>query len=217
MRKINLLQIASFTLLVCIGLSLSGLVIYLLEQYNSNDSLLISIIFITLFYILMIIIFRLVQSIIPLKTGEIAENSSQEYSYHIYLLFFLLLFYPIMRSGFVPVPLMRLFYISLGAKLGQNTYSSGILFDPLFIQLGDNTIVGQSAMLIPHNLEGHSISHDMIRVGNNVTIGANAVVLSGVVIEDDAVIAVSAVVKRGTLIKKGEVWAGIPAVCIKKQ
>jgi acetyltransferase-like isoleucine patch superfamily enzyme len=158
-----------------------------------------------------LLIFRLFLWAFPLRSGEIPEGSQQEFVYHVYLLFFLILFYPVMRSGFVPVPLMRLVYIALGAKLGANTYSSGIILDPIFVTLGDNTLVGQYALLIPHVIEGSKLAHYPIRVGSNVTIGAGAIVLSGVTIRDDAIISTGAVVTKGATIDVGEIWGGVPA------
>lgn len=147
----------------------------------------------------------------PLPVGEIAEGSRGEFVYHVYLLFFLILFYPVIRSGFVPVPVMRLFYQALGARLGANTYSSGLLLDPPFIQLGSNCIVGQYAMLVPHVIEGRKLAHYPIVAGDNVTIGAGATVLSGVTIGNDAIVSTGAVVTKGTVIGDGEIWGGVPA------
>jgi len=44
--------------------------------------------------------------------------------------FFLLVFYPIMRFGLMPVPLIRLFYQALGCHMGTNSYTAGIIYDP---------------------------------------------------------------------------------------
>ncbi len=164
-----------------------------------------------LFYIYAVIIYRLFLHFLPLRQGDITPGSTQEFVYHVYLLFYLILFYPVMRSGFVPVPLMRIVYLSLGARLGRNTYSSGILLDPPFIHIGDNTIIGQYALLVPHVIEGSKLAHESICVGSNVTIGAHAVVLSGVRIDDHALVATGAVVTKGTHIRNGEVWGGVPA------
>ena len=155
--------------------------------------------------------YRLFLSAYPLKEGEIAAGSREEYGYHVYLLFNLILFYPLTRSNVVPVPLMRLVYQLLGARLGDNSYSSGILFDPPLISMGTNCIVGQSALLIPHEIEGQRLAHWPIRLGNDVTIGANAVVLAGVTIGDGAIVAIGAVVAKHTSIRPGEVWGGVPA------
>ncbi len=155
--------------------------------------------------------FRLFLRLRPLPIGEIAENSSEEFTYHVYLLFFLILFYPVMRSGAMPVPFMRLFYQALGARLGPNTYSSGLLLDPPFVQLGANCIVGQYALVVPHVIEGRRLAHYPITIGDNVTIGAGACVLAGVTIGDNAIVSTGAVVTKGTHISAGEVWGGVPA------
>ena len=155
--------------------------------------------------------FRLYLAVFPLPEGEIAEHSRAEFTYHVYLLFFLILFYPVIRSGFMPVPFMRLFYQALGARLGANTYSSGLLLDPLFIRMGSNCIVGQYALMVPHVIEGRRLAHYPITTGDNVTIGAGATVLSGVTIGDGAIVSTGAVVTKGTVIGAGEVWGGVPA------
>lgn len=164
-----------------------------------------------LVYLYAFVAYRLFLSFMPLREGEISENSTEEFTYHVYLLFYLILFYPIMRSGAVPVPLMRLVYQALGARLGSNTYSSGIILDPPFVEVGSNVIVGQYALLVPHVIEGKRLAHYRIRIGNNVTVGAHAVVLSGVSIGDNAIVATGAVVPKGTVIGPNEVWGGVPA------
>jgi acetyltransferase-like isoleucine patch superfamily enzyme len=164
-----------------------------------------------LIYLFALIVFRLFLAAFPLRVGEIPENSQQEFIYHVYLLFYLILFYPILRSGFVPVPIMRLLYLGLGAKLGDNTYSSGIILDAQFVEIGRNSIVGQYALLVPHVIEGKKLAHYPIVMGNNVTIGAGATVLSGVTIGDGAIVSTGAVVTKGSNIGPGEIWGGVPA------
>ena len=158
-----------------------------------------------------VVVFRCFLRLFPLHEGEIPQGSQQEFVYHVYVLFFLVLFYSIMRSGFVPAPLMRVFYLALGAKLGPNTYSQGIIHDPPFVEIGANSVVGQSALIVPHVIEGSRLAHYPIRIGDNVTIGASAVVLSGVTVGDGAIVSTGAVVPKGTVIGPGEVWGGVPA------
>ena len=164
-----------------------------------------------LVYVYAFAAYRLFLSEYPLNEGEIAVGSREEYGYHVYLLFNLILFYPLTRSNVVPVPLMRLVYQLLGARLGDNSYSSGILFDPPLVSMGANCIVGQSALLIPHVIEGQHLAHWRIELGDDVTIGANAVVLAGVTIGDRAIVAIGAVVAKGSVIGPDEIWGGIPA------
>lgn len=161
-------------------------------------------------------IFRVFFFFMPIRAGEIMPASRDEFAYHVYLLFFLILFYPVMCSNLLPVPLMRLVYLALGARLGENTYSAGLLLDPPFIEIGSNTLVGANALLVPHVIEGSKLAHYPIRIGNHATIGARAVVLSGVTVEDHGIVATGAVVPKGTHIRSGEVWGGVPARLLRR-
>src|SRR3569832_3001621 len=144
------------------------------------------------------------------------EKTKEEFGFHVYLLFYLILFYPLMRSGFMPVPLMRLVYLALGTQLGANTYSSGIILDHPKNKKNTKTIDNQYALLVPHVIEGRRLAHYKFRIGNNVTVGAHAVVLSGVSIGDNAVVATGAIVQKGSVIGAGEIWAGVPARLLRQ-
>ena len=220
MRKINGLQISIF---LCFFISAATLGIFgavltsdLLPLGGFRE---ISIVFLSilLFYVFLIAFFRLCLKIKPLKTGDIPQNSEQETIYHIYILFFLMGFYPLLRSGFLPLPVLRALYLALGAKLGDNTYSSGLITDPMFVTVGRNCILGQWSIVTPHAIENEHLSHLPIVIGDNVTIGASSVVLQGVTIGDHAIVASGSVVPKGTCIKDNEIWGGVPARLIKKR
>jgi acetyltransferase-like isoleucine patch superfamily enzyme len=214
MRKITPTQIALFLSLLAVILTLgvAGTALLLgavpLGDFRGVVLILAAIL---LTYLFAFAAYRLFLHLFPLLPGDIPPNSRQEFIYHIYLMFFLMLFYPIMRSGVVPLPLLRLVYLTLGAKLGDNTYSSGIILDPIFVEVGANTLIGQYAVLVPHAIENERLSHRPIKIGDNVTIGAHAVVLAGVTIGDNALVATGAIVTKGTRIGSGEVWGGVPA------
>ena len=218
MRKIKLIQILTFSVLVVIIFALSiGTINLFFGRLNLGDYrgvVLVSATLIILFFYALII-YRIFIFFSPVSEGEIIKDSKEEFAFHIYILFFLTFFYPLMRSGFIPMPLLRLIYIGLGTHLGKNTYCAGIMLDPPFIETGANSAIGQYALLIPHIMEGNRLAHYRIKIGNNVTIGAHAVVMAGVTIEDNAIVGVGAVVPKGTHIAAGEVWGGIPAKKIK--
>jgi hypothetical protein len=214
MRKIRPAQIAVFLTLFFIALALAvATTAGLLGRLPLGDFRGVTLVAaaIGFVYVYGIAIYRLFLKAFPLLPGEIEPDSPQEFIYHVYLLFYLLLFYPVLRSGIVPVPIMRAVYLGLGAKLGPNTFSSGIIMDPPFVEIGSNSLVGQYALVVPHAIENDRLSHSPVRIGNNVTIGAHAVVMGGVEIGDDALIAVGAVIRKGARIGAGEVWGGIPA------
>lgn len=218
MRQILFSQILVFLVLVSMVLALAVLTpAILLGELPLGDFRGVVLVLVGLFflYVYAIIFYRAFMFFFPLQAGEIPPGSSQEFIYHVYILFYLMLFYPIMRSGFVPAPLMRLFYLALGTRLGTNTYSQGIIHDPPFVEIGNDSVVGQYAILVPHVIEGQLLAHYPIKIGNNVTIGAHASILAGVEIGDGAVVATGAVVTKGTRIEPGEVWGGVPAVRLR--
>ncbi len=218
MRKIRASQVLVFGAIVTAAAALAVLTTWLaLGSLPLGDfrGVVLTIAFVVFLYAYAIIAYRLFLKVAPLREGEIPPDSQQEFVYHVYVLFYLLLFYPVMRSGIAPAPFMRAFYLALGTRLGENTYSQGIIHDPPFIEIGANSVVGQSALLIPHVIEGDKLAHYPIRIGNNVTIGANAAVLSDVVIGDNAIVATGAVVPKGTRIGPGETWGGVPAKRIR--
>lgn len=214
MRKIVFSQIFVFLTLLAIVLvlgistSIIGMSALSLGEYHAITVVAAAV---GLIYIYALVVYRLFLMAMPLRAGDIPEGSQQEFVYHVYLLFYLILFYPIIRSGFVPVPIMRLFYQALGARLGTNTYSSGLILDPPFVEIGANTIIGQYALIVPHVIEGKRLAHHRVRIGSNVTIGAGAIVLTGVTVGDNAIVSTGAVVTKGTSIGANEVWGGVPA------
>jgi acetyltransferase-like isoleucine patch superfamily enzyme len=218
MRKITWAQTAVFAAMFFVAAILSlATTKLLLGEIPFGDfrgvALVVAAIF--FFYLYAVAAYRAFLFVAPLSEGSIPEGSREEFIYHVYELFYLVLFYSITRSLFLPVPLTRLLYRILGARLGFNSYSGGTLLDPPLTVMGDNCIIGHDAVLFCHEMEGDNLSLAKIRMGDNVTIGAKAVVMPGVTIGDGAVVAVNAVVTKGTQIGAGELWAGIPARRIK--
>jgi acetyltransferase-like isoleucine patch superfamily enzyme len=218
MLKINPYSILVFNCLLIISLVLAVVTTKLvLSPVALGDftGVVYTITFIILLYSISILIYRLFLRFFPLKEGQIQPGSKLHFIYHVYLLFYLILFYILTRSKAIPVGLMRLIYLSLGAKLGDNTYCSGTILDPPLTIVGSNTILGQDCVVYAHALEGGKVSHAKIHIGNNVTVGANAVIMSGVMIEDNAIVGAGAIVTKGTTIGSKEVWGGVPAKKIK--
>jgi acetyltransferase-like isoleucine patch superfamily enzyme len=219
MRKIESKPILLFlTLFVPTCIFAVLLTVFLLRflplgEYKPVTTVAISILMI---YLLNMVALRLFLWKRPLNQGEYAEGSKEEFTYNVYVLFYLLLFNSLTPSLLVPVPIMRLIYIGLGARLGKNTYSAGAILDPSLIEVGDNTIIGYDAVLCPHAVEGARVFFAKIKVGNNVTIGMRSMIMAGVTIEDGAIIAAGSFVKKGSFIKAGEVWGGTPAKLIRK-
>jgi acetyltransferase-like isoleucine patch superfamily enzyme len=215
MRRIRWTSIAAFTALMAPALAMALASAWWagrdLPHLGDFQGMGMSATAVLAFYAYAILTHRLYLSIAPLREGSIATGSGQEFRYQVYILFYLVLFNTLIRCRFLPIPAMRLVYLALGARLGANTYSAGIIFDPILVKIGANTLVGEIAILVPHVMERGALAHYPISIGDNVTIGAHAIVLAGVTIGDDVVVAANSVVAKGTCIPSGETWGGTPA------
>lgn len=218
MRKITLNSILIFNFLLVVAIIIAVFVtrfLFLRFPLGDFSGVVYSLLFIVSFYLSNICLYRLFLQFFPLQEGEIKEKSKEEFSYQVYLLFYLLLFNSLIRTQFISVTLMRLIYLMLGARLGENTYSAGTILDPPLTCVGSNTLLGQDCVVYAHVIEGKKLAIAPVNIGNNVTVGANAVIMPGVTIEDDAIIAAGAVVSKNKYIRKKEVWGGVPARKIK--
>ena len=133
-------------------------------------------------------VYRIFLRFFPLREGEVIAGSREEFAAQVNILFYLLLFNSLIRTHFLPVPLLRLVYLALGARLGRNTYSAGVLLDPPLTLAGDNCIIGHDALLFAHVIKGSRFALAPVRLGNDVTIGAHAVMMSGVTVGDGAIV-----------------------------
>ena len=218
MRKISFGQIMFFEVLLFTAIELGILTTWFLlgglplGDFRGVTLVLSAVIFI---YLYAFLVYRLFLHFFPLREGDVPEGSREEFAAQVNILFYLLLFNSLIRTHFLPVPLMRLVYLALGARLGANTYSAGTILDPPLTFIGDNSIIGHDAALFSHAIEGRNFSLNVIRIGNNVTVGAMAVIMSGVVIGDGAIVSAGAIVTKGTRIGAGEVWGGVPAKRLK--
>lgn len=220
MRKISVGPIVVFTLIFCLTMSLAIVTTNtLLGSVPMGDFRGITLVVAALLflYVYSIIVYRLFLYIMPLKEGYIEEGSKEEFGHNIYILFFLILFRPLIGTKLIPIPVTRVIYLCLGARLGSNTYSAGTILDPPLTLIGANTIIGHDAVLYSHAIEGRRLSNAAIHIGDNVTIGAKSVIMSGVEIDDGAIIAAGSVVLKDTQIGPDELWGGVPARCLRKQ
>lgn len=156
-------------------------------------------------------IYRVALALWPLSLGAIDAPGGSIISHEIHALFHVMLFAPIARCGVLPVPMARLFYLGLGARMGRDSYTVGILHDPCLVTIGDRCLLGMNSQLVAHIIDGRSRAYYPIHLGDRVTIGPNAIVMADVTISDGAIIEAGAVVPRGSRVGTNEVWAGVPA------
>jgi acetyltransferase-like isoleucine patch superfamily enzyme len=214
MRTITPSQIAVFLALLGLALGLAVATTALLVAplpLGSFRGVVLTVSAVILLYLWSFGLYRAFLRVLPLGSGELAPGSREEFAAQVNILFYLMLFNSLIRTHFLPVPLVRLVYLALGARLGPNTYSAGALLDPPLISIGANSIVGHDAVVFAHAIEGARFALEPVVMGDNVTVGAKAVIMSGVTVGDGAIVSAGAVVRKGTRIGPGEVWGGVPA------
>ncbi len=213
MRKIQMKEVLLALTLptISIFLTVAFYVLFLEWSFNFINLMIGT----TLFYFFECNLFRLFLKYFPLSSGVIKHNSKEQTIYHIYILQYLMFLYPLTFNKAIPTPIRRSLFIFLGAQLGENTYTSGVIFDPTLVTVGSNSILGFNSLIIPHEIEANHLAHYPIQIGNNVTVGANAIIHSGCIIYDGAIIASGAVLAKGSVVGADEVWGGVPAKKIK--
>lgn len=214
MRKITVAQISVFALMLGLIILLALVSTNLLaskEWLGDFYGVIYILLLVVLIYSWSFVIYRLFLRFYPLQEGSLEPGSPAEFVAQVDTLFYLLLFYSLIRTEFLPVPIKTMVYSILGAKIGSNSYSSGTILDPPLTEIGDNCIIGHAATLYSHAIEGHHFALERIVLGNNVTVGAHAIIMSGVTVGDDAIVSAAAVVRKGTHIGPGEHWGGVPA------
>ena len=115
------------------------------------------------------------------------------------------------------VPLNRL----MGAKIGKNVnvIVPGTILDPGLTEIGDNTTIGDDAIISGHLNDGGGeiprLVFKKVVIGKNCLIGGRSIIMPGVVMGDNAIVAAGAIVPKDTHIPPNSVWAGIPARMVK--
>lgn len=72
------------------------------------------------------------------------------------------------------------------------------------VAIGDRVTVGHSAVI-------HACT-----IGNDVVVGMKSLVMDKVIIEDYGFVAAGALIPPGKIVRSYELWAGVPAKCLRK-
>lgn len=161
------------------------------------------------------IFIRTLSILFPIKEGK---SSIYGYQMAVWAIQYLLMNF--MNTVFLPVfrttPLMNLFYRAMGAKIGNNVFfNSSYIYEPHLLEIGDNSRVGENAIIVPHTTEGKHFTCKKVVIGKNVTIGQYCQILPGAVIGDNVIIGAGAIVPKDKVIESNSIYGGNPLSFIK--
>ncbi|WP_396588553.1 acyltransferase [Bermanella sp. R86510] len=162
------------------------------------------------------IFIRLLALISPITEGKSSIYGSKMAVWAVqYLLmnFLNTVFLPVFRT----TPLMNLFYRIMGAKIGNNVFfNSSFIYEPHLLEIGDNSRVGENAIIVPHTTEGKNFTCKKVKIGKNVTIGQYCQILPGAIIGDNVIIGAGAIVPKDKVIESNTIYGGNPLQFIKQ-
>lgn len=122
------------------------------------------------------------------------------------------LFLPFLRS----TPLICAWYRGMGATIGPDVQiNTTQLNDAPLLAFDQGALIGADALLICHATEEGNLLLRTTQLGAGAAIGAGAVLMPGVTLGAEAVVLPGSVVPANTQIPAGDVWAGVPARCVK--
>jgi acetyltransferase-like isoleucine patch superfamily enzyme len=109
------------------------------------------------------------------------------------------------------------YYRLLGMKIGKNTLIGGVIKDPCVTEFGDNTTIGEFAIIYGHihNYKNVTIKIGRVIIGNNCIVGAGSIIMPGSVLQDNVTLAAGALVTQDQILETGKTYAGVPAREIK--
>jgi acetyltransferase-like isoleucine patch superfamily enzyme len=217
MRTIAIFPIVlSFTLFVFAGIVtfMTSKLLYNAIPFSDFREIIVVFLFILIYYLYSVTIYRIFVHVFSMKAGPIKKGSLGEFIYHVHSLFFIFVFHSLITLS-LPFPIKKMIYVCLGAKFGSNSYTAGLILDPLFTKVGNNTVIGQDTLLYSHVIEGDRLALEHISIGDNVTIGAKSIIMGGTRISSGAIVGAGSVVLKGTQIGPNQRWGGVPAHLLK--
>jgi hypothetical protein len=116
-------------------------------------------------------------------------------------------------EAFLIGSLKNTYYKLLGMKIGKNTLVGGVIKDPCVTEIGNNTTIGEYAIIYGHihDYQKGTITIKEVKIGNNCIIGAGAIIMPGAIVQDNVLVGAGALVTKNQVLKEGRKYGGIPA------
>jgi acetyltransferase-like isoleucine patch superfamily enzyme len=103
------------------------------------------------------------------------------------------------------------------ARIGKNVIiTRADIFDPWFISIGKNTVLGHNVLVSSHYFEDDLIKWGRINIGSDCTIGTRSIISPGAKIGRHCIIGAKSFVEKDQAIPPNHVYAGTPAKKIRK-
>ena len=109
-------------------------------------------------------------------------------------------------------PVMRLYLIALGAKVGAGCYlGSKNLMLPDLVSIGSGVHIGYNVDVLAHEIRDGWLYLSPVEIGADAYIGTNSLIFLGSRVGKNAMLGELSLVPRNGQIPSGEYWQGSPA------
>ena len=118
-----------------------------------------------------------------------------------------------------PFPLFRrqLFYMMFGIKMGKNGINWDVWITPEFVEIGDDVIIGHSAVILSNLIENDKLLIKKITIGDGAIIGTKSTLMPGTTMGKNSIIYGGSYTLPFTNIESDSVYCGMPAEFINKR
>lgn len=149
----------------------------------------------------------------PLKEGVFSVNSKEMESWMASQ--FIMQLMEILKNFQVPSSILRRFYSNVfSRKIGKIMIMSGTVEHSL-VDIGHNAIIGHSAEVWGHMIEGDKIYIKKVIIGSNCTIGTKSVIMPGAQIGNNTIIGACSLVPKNAKLEPNAVYVGVPVKRIR--
>ena len=145
---------------------------------------------------MMLIYYRAILKMIPQKEGEIPREPDN-WKWRKQFLRVIVNSMITALSSFI-VRLFPRLLVLLGSKIGKNVAVKGKILNAELIELEDNVIIGDEAIITAHIVEYGNMIFKTVKICRGTTIGARSIIFPGVKIGANALVAANSLVSKDT-------------------
>lgn len=119
---------------------------------------------------------------------------------------------PILTRHIRGTPFLTWWLTLLGANVGRNVWiEAAIIPEPELVTIGDDSVIGENAILQTHLLEDRIMKMSKLKIGKGCKIGAGSIALCDGVLEDHSELGDLSLLMKGETIVEHSKMHGIPA------
>lgn len=164
-------------------------------------------------FVLIIVLFsgginKILNKICPPREGRFPKGSKDWKYFHRR---FWLAYFPIWLARALPLPWIDVFVYKLfGTRVGKSVVIYDGYVDPLFIEIGDNSMTSLNTCIFSHLIYHDHVIIKKINIGRACIVGPQTVVSPGTIMKDGAILGANSYTSIGQTLEGNLIHVGLP-------